>query len=162
MKHNYFKFSALLFLGLKLTAMNAQRSIPASGGEASGNGGSVSYTVGQAVYTANTGVNGSMTQGVQQPYEISVVAGLEDTNEIDLTFYVYPNPITENVKLKVENYKSTDLSYQLFDISGKLLENKKIEASETSIAMNTFIKATYFLKVTDNNKAVKTFKIIKN
>lgn len=160
MSHNYFKYSVLLLLGLKLTTMNAQLSVPGSAGEATGNGGSVSYTVGQAVYTTNTGTNGSMAQGVQQPYEISVVAGLEDSNEIDLIYYAYPNPATEYIKLKAD--KTENLTYQLYDIRGKLLENKKIESSETIIVMSNFVNAIYFLKISDNKKEVKTFKIIKN
>jgi len=160
MKHKYFKISVLLFLGLKLTAVNAQISIPASGGEATGNGGSGSYTVGQSVYTTNTGTNASIAQGVQQPFEISVVAGLEDSNEIDLIFYAYPNPATEYIKLK--SGKAENLTYRLYDINGKLLENKKIESNETNIVMSNFANAIYFLKISDNNKEVKTFKIIKN
>jgi len=64
--------------------------------------------------------------------------------------------------LKIENYDNTNLSYQLFDISGKLLETKKLESNETSIVMNNLVKTTYFLRVIENNKEVKTFKIIKN
>ena len=160
MRHEYFKFSALLFLGLRLTAMNAQKSIPASGGEATGNEGSVSYTVGQVVYTTNTGTNGAMAQGVQQPYEISVVAGIADANGINLILSAYPNPATEYIMLKAD--KTENLTYQLYDINGKLLENKKIESNETNIVMSNFVNAIYFLKISDNNKEVKTFKIIKN
>jgi hypothetical protein len=45
---------------------------PQAGGEATGSGGSVSYSVGQVVYTTNTGINGSVAQGVQQPYEFQM------------------------------------------------------------------------------------------
>ena len=144
------------------TTIHAQNAIPVTGGNASGSGGSSSYSVGQVVYTTNTGTNGSVAQGIQQPYEISVVTGLEEAKEIDLICSVYPNPATDFVRLKVENYNSENLTYQLYDISGNLLENKKIESEETNIVMNNFMHATYFLKVTDKNKVVKIFKIIKN
>jgi len=125
----------------------------------------VSYTVGQVVYTTNTGTNGSVAQGVQQPFEISVVTGIEEAKGITLQCSAYPNPTTDFLTLKVD--ASTSLSiqsmeYQLFDINGKLLENKKVEDDETSIVMSNLVPATYFLKIIQNNKEIKTFKIIKN
>jgi len=162
MRHKKLKLSAILFLGLGLTGLQAQEVIPASGGDASGSGGTVNYTLGQVIYTTNTGTNGSVAQGVQQPYEISFVSGIEQTKGIKLECTAYPNPTTDFLTLKVENYDNENLSYQLFDISGKLLENKKIESNETTITMIKLVPATYFLKVTDNQKEIKTFKIIKN
>jgi hypothetical protein len=160
MKHKRLKLSAVLLLGLGLTGLQAQETIPATGGNASGSGGTVSYSVGQVVYTTNTGTNGSVAQGVQQPFEISVVTGIEQT-AINLAISAYPNPTTDFLLLKVESEKLKDLSYQLYDLNGKLLQNKKIEGNETSIVMSNLVPATYFVKVTEGNKEVKTFKIIK-
>jgi hypothetical protein len=162
MKHKKVKLGVILLLFLGLTELQAQEAIPASGGNASGSGGTVSYSVGQLVYTTNTGTSGYVAQGVQQPYKISVVTEIEKAKGITLECSVYPNPATDYVKLKVENYETENLAYWLYDINGKLLENKKIDSSETSINMEAFISAIYFLKVIDNNKEVKTFKIIKN
>ena len=47
----------------------SQEAIAASGSEAKGSGGSGSYTVGQTFYTTNTAATGSVSQGVQQPFE---------------------------------------------------------------------------------------------
>lgn len=160
MRYKKIKLSALFLLGFGMKVLMAQKAIPASGSNASGIGGSVSYTVGQVIYTTNTGTNGAMAQGVQQPYEISVVAGIADANGINLILSAYPNPATEYIMLKAD--KTENLTYQLYDINGKLLENKKIESNETNIVMSNFINAIYFLKISDNSKEVKTFKIIKN
>lgn len=157
--------------------LRAQNSIPASGGNASGSGGTASYTVGQVVYTTNTGFNGSAAQGVQQPYEISVITGLEDASGIDLSCSAYPNPASDIITLKVEDYDIGDLSYQLYDINGIMLENKKLTGNKTIISMANLLPNLYFLKVIDNQKeihhvksnkvgakqfnVVKTFKIIK-
>ena len=75
---------------------------------------------------------------------------------------VYPNPATDFIRLKIENYEVENLRYQLYDINGSLLQDNKIEGNETNIVMSNYVSATYFLKVTDNNKVVKTFKIIKH
>ena len=45
--------------------MHCQETIPTSGGDAIGSGGSSGYSVGQLVYTTNIG-NGTVSQGVQQ------------------------------------------------------------------------------------------------
>jgi hypothetical protein len=156
------KVSAVLILIFGFTGLQAQEAIPASGGDASGSGGSVSYSVGQMVYTTNQGTNGTITQGVQQPYEISVVSGLEEATSINLICSAYPNPTTDYLVLKVENYDIENLSYQLSDIDGKLLEIRKLEGNETFIVMSNFVPAVYFLKVIQNNKELKTFKIVKN
>jgi hypothetical protein len=160
MRHKKLKLSAVLLLGLGLTGLQAQETIPATGGNASGSGGTVSYSVGQVVYTTNTGANGSVAQGVQQPFAISVLTGIEQT-AINLVISAYPNPTTDFLQLKVESEKLKDLSFQLYNMQGKLLQNKKIEGNETSIVMSSLVPATYFVKVVQGNKEVKTFKIIK-
>jgi hypothetical protein len=162
MQYKKLMLSIILSLGLGLTGLQAQEAIPATGGNISGSGGSASYSVGQVVYTTNTGTNGSVVQGVQQPYEISNVTGIEEAKGITLQCSVYPNPTTDFMTLKAENFSLSTLTFQLYDLNGKLLENKKIESNETSIDMSNLNPATYFLKVVQSNKEVKTFKIIKN
>ncbi len=166
MRHKKLKLSAVLLLVLGLSGLHAQEAVPAAGGNATGSGGTVSYSIGQVVYTTNTGgANGSVAHGVQQPFEIFVVTGLEEAKDINLSVSAYPNPTTDFLNLKVD--ASTSLSiqsmgYKLFDISGKLLETKKITSTETNIDMSNLAPTIYFLKVTDGNKEVKIFKIIKN
>lgn len=162
MWQNNIRTSVILLLSIGLTGLHAQEVIPASGGNASGSGGSASYTIGQMVYTTNSGTNGSVAQGVQQPYEISVVNTIEEANDITLECSAYPNPTTEFIKLKVKSYKVENLSYQLFDMLGKLLETKSLEVEETNIVLSNLVPATYFVKVIQGQKEIKTFKIIKN
>ena len=138
----------------------AQETVPATGGDATGAGGTSSYTAGQVVYTNNIGTNGSLAQGVQQPYEIAVTTGVNETT-INLELSVYPNPTTNNLQLKVESEALESLSFQLVDLRGKIIENKKVVEAKTSINMEALPKAIYFIKVTRNNQTVKTFKVIK-
>jgi hypothetical protein len=148
------------FLLVGLSAGFAQQSVTASGGDASGSGGSVSYSVGQVVYTQNSGANGSVVQGVQQPFEISVVSGLTNAS-IQLNLSTYPNPTTENLVLVADGLDQTQLSFNLYDISGKLIESRAIVASETTISMRGLASATYLLKVVQNKEELKTFRVIK-
>lgn len=160
MRNKRLKLSAILLLGLGLTGLQAQTSVNAVGGDASGSGGSVSYSVGQVVYTISTGTTGSVVHGVQQPYEISVETGIENT-DIDLSVIAYPNPTNNYLQLRVEYECFKDLSYLLYDINGKLLQAKELLSTETQIDISSYASATYFVKVTQGNEVLKTFKIIK-
>ena len=124
MRHKKLKLSALFLLGLGITGLQAQTSINATGGNASGSGGSVSYSVGQVVYTNNTGTNGSVAQGVQQPYEISVVTAIEEAKGINLSVTAYPNPTTDYLTLSISAFDISNVSYQLYDMNGKLLQSE--------------------------------------
>jgi hypothetical protein len=159
MKHKTMKIS-LLMLGFGLTAQ-AQQANPAAGGDATGSGGSVAYSVGQIVYTTHTGTTGSVAQGVQQPYEISVVLGIENSL-IDLDITAYPNPTTHYLTLSIGNAISETLHFQLCDLGGKIIERRKITNRTETINMENLATATYFLKVSNANNEVKIFKIIKN
>jgi hypothetical protein len=161
MKYKEIKLCLFLF-GIGLSGLKAQEAIPATGGNVSGYGGSVSYSVGQLVTTTNTGTNGSAAQGVQQPFEISIVTGIDESIGINLNVMAYPNPTTDLLTLSVDHFEQSNLAYQLYDQSGKLLENKILVVNQTGIAMSNYTPATYLLKIMENNKEVKTFKIIKN
>lgn len=152
---------ALLLLGFGLTTVQAQQAPNASGGDASGSGGSVAYSVGQVVYTTQTGATGSVIQGVQQPYEISIVLGIEE-HQISLNMQAYPNPTSNFLTLNIGDFDLSNLNFQLFDLSGKLIESNRITKSIETIRMENLSSGSYFLKVTRNNKEVKTFKLIKN
>ena len=53
------------------------------------------------LFTPQTrGINGSAAQGVQQPYEISVVTAVEKALDISLEMVVYPNPATDFIKVE--------------------------------------------------------------
>ncbi len=161
MRYKNLKLSAILLLVLGLTGLQAQESINATGGDASGNGGSVSYSVGQLVYQTHTGTNGSIAEGVQQAYEISVVTAIEDAKSIKLMVSAYPNPTTDYLTLEVNEFELSNLSFQLYDMNGKLLQSEKITGNQTSIVMRSLVPATYFIQVSQENKELKTFKIIK-
>jgi hypothetical protein len=139
----------------------AQQTVPATGGDATGAGGSSSYTVGQVVYTTNTGSTGSVAQGVQQPYEIYTSVGIEVT-EINLELVAYPNPTNNELTLNIGNYNNEKLSYQLYDMQGKLLDSKQVVNISTTIVMQDLPVSTYLLNILDNKSLIKTFNIIKN
>ena len=151
----------VLLLCLGLYGLHAQEAVPAAGGDATGHGGSASYTVGQVVYTT-IGPVGSAVQGIQISYEIYELPMIKDAKDITLECSIYPNPVTDILTLQIKNNLLENLTYYLYDMKGKLLINKKIVSSETIISMTYFPKAVYLLNVTDNKRVLKSFKVIKN
>lgn len=155
------KLSAGLLFGLGLTVLQAQTSINATGGNASGSGGFVSYSVGQVFYQTHSNTNGSIVAGVQQLYEISTVTAIEETTGISLFVSAYPNPTTDYLTLTVKDYEFSNLIFQLFDMKGNLLHSEKITGCNTSIAMGNFLPDMYFVELIKKNRDIKSFKIIK-
>ncbi len=147
------------------TQLFAQESQNTSGGMANGNGGTVNYSVGQVVYTTHTATNYEIFQGVQLPYEISVINDIDDAEEISLSITVYPNPTSDLLTLKLEDQDNLSLNsykYEFYNINGKLINTNRIFDNTTSINMTNLVAATYILIVFKNQKNMKTFKIIKN
>jgi hypothetical protein len=156
------KEKTVLFLLLVSTFfVQAQETLSTSGGNATGSGGSVSYTIGQVAYTYQASSEGSVSQGVQQPLEIFTALETAEAIGITLQCIVYPNPTTSNVVLIIENYNIENLMYTIYDINGRSIANKKIINNETLIYMENLAGATYFIRIMDNTKELKTFKIIK-
>jgi len=159
MKHIKIKLSVLL-LGIGMT-VQAQQATTASGGDASGSGGTAAFSVGQVVYTANTNASGTVSQGVQQAFEIFTLS-IKET-ELNISLKAFPNPTLNNLTLQISDYKNEKLSYQLYDIQGRLLNNGQIVAQQTNIEMTSLPTAIYFINVVNQeNQKVQSFKIIKN
>ena len=168
MKKLIILFLSLMLAGPEFTCMQAQQihaSVNASGGNATGSGGSVSYSVGQVFYTTASGTNASVSEGVQQPYEISVFTGLKDNTAIDLLYTVYPNPTSGKLTLKLDATTLPDVKsmiYQLYDVNGKLIRSDQLKEKETSIEMSDLTTSSYYLRIIKSKKVIKTFKITKN
>jgi Secretion system C-terminal sorting domain len=145
-----------------LALSHGQSAIPAAGGNASGTGGTVSYSIGQVTYHTYSDENKSVAQGVQQPYEISVVTATENTEGITLEYKIYPNPAKEFIILTIAPFNDENFKYRLYDLSGILILEKKIMAGMTEIPVDSFTPSMYFLRIFKDNLEVKLFKIIKN
>lgn len=226
----------------------AQQAFVAAGGEATGAGGTASFSVGQVLDTAPTSVSGSVSQGVQQPYVNSVLpvtltyftaiaikdrvelqweTAMERNNhffsverskdaihfskiahveaagnfagsskyswtdndplmgtsyyrlkqtDFDLTStdsrirvvtisslagtFVYPNPAQDLLTVMDEMNRKDDRFYQIFDLNGRVVVDKKPLGTQKMIDLTQLLPAAYIIRV-DNQSEVKEFKIIK-
>lgn len=147
-----------LFIG---TLSFGQSNTVSSGGNNSGSGGSVSYTVGQIDYTSQTGTSGNVNQGVQQPYEIFAVSGIDELG-YGISLTVGPNPTTDKLVLTVQNPEQTELSFSLTDNNGKIVLAKINLQQTAEIDLSTYPVGMYQLIVSNAITTIKSYKIIKN
>lgn len=151
---------AAFVLGLGLSTGYAQALTIVSGGDASGIGGTVSYSIGQVIYSSSIGTEYSISNGVQQPYEISVLTAV-DNAELNYGLSVYPNPTMNKLLLNIEKYNQGNLSYQLFPMGGKLLEGNSVTGKQTVIDTSLLPSGNYILNISQDNQTIQSFKIIK-
>ena len=157
MKKLILLFTALGFLAV-MTAQ-AQSAIVPTGGTATGNGGTVTYTVGQIAVQTNSDGTTSISEGVQQPFEISVV-GVDEHPDITLTAKLYPNPTLSVCNLQCETWTDLD-EVRVYDPNGKFLFRKKIESTLTEMDFSSYAPGTYFVNVYSGKQSLKTFKVVK-
>jgi hypothetical protein len=148
----------LTFFGVSIN-LTAQNNTVSAGGDAEGSNGSISFTLGQVVYTSAEGSNGSVNQGVQQPYDIDIITGIEH-EEIELT--LFPNPTLGQFNLSIADSRTSEYSIQLFDAAGRLLLNKKQLLELNSISLESYATGTYVLSVFKKDELIKSFRIVRN
>jgi hypothetical protein len=151
-------FTTLLIL-FSLSAVS-QESILSASNNATGEGGTVTYSVGQAAFNTFIASTGTITEGVQQPYEILFMTGLDD-ERMSLHCTVYPNPATSEVKLKIDLPSFAPLSYLLNTSDGLKISSGRIDAEETVIPVDALSPGVYLLTVMENEKILSTWKVIK-
>lgn len=141
-------------------SVSAQESTNSSGGNATGVGGSISFSFGQVACTTFNTSTGSLAQGVQHAYEIVSVGVNESIFNISVK--VFPNPTSNTLTINISEYNNEELLYSVFDVGGRLLLSEQIVASQTEIYMKNLPKATYFLSVSSSGSDnIQVFKIIK-
>jgi hypothetical protein len=160
-KINYYmmKTSVIVLLIMFCCILKAQQVVATSGNQFSNDNGSIAFTIGEGV--ANTFTNGekTLTQGFHQTIiSVSIVSPPEET---DFSMTAYPNPATETLTLTTDYENIPGLKYLLIDQSGKLLLKKEIESAVTVIPIEQLLEGIYIIKIQDNLKELKSFKIIK-
>jgi hypothetical protein len=155
------KFFSIILLVIVSNFAQAQESVNTIGGVDAGTGGTVSFSVGQMVYTTDSKGAGAVVQGIQRPYRITTTDIKKIENNI--SFKAYPNPSSDDLFLEMNAYCNEKLVYQLYDMQGKLLMTNPIEIPKTQINMRALAVGTYFIHIyTTHNQPIQTIQIIKN
>jgi len=138
----------------------SSQEVVSSGGETQTISGiEISWTIGEPVIETISSGSTVLTQGFHQS-KLTVTA-IDDVLISDFELNVYPNPTSEFVIISSNNLDDKS-SYSLFDLTGKLLENKIISTSETRVNLRNYASGTYLLKLQYNPiQPLRTYKIVK-
>ena len=147
---------ALFLFGI---AIQAQEVVTTAGSYGETSSGSLSWTVGEPVIETITDGTNTLTQGFQQS-KLTVTA-INDLKVPGIELSVYPNPTNNFLSIEVKTDKQRDLLLSLLDLNGRLILQKKMAGNKQTINMQNYSPATYILKITEGNKEIKTYQIVK-
>jgi len=95
---------------------------------------------------------------------VTSCAGI-NANNSEFVFNVYPNPVKDEVTIKLSSEKTVNCSIEIVDVPGKLLlvqeTNFNKDKTELKIYIGNFAKGIYFLKIhtkEGNNQIIKLVK----
>lgn len=161
-------FTVLLFVfGFAVNAQSLERQVIASaGGFSAANGVSLSFTVGEPVI--ETAVSGSviLTQGFQQPEDITT--GIATKPEVTVDYTVFPNPTDDKIFVELTSDTEVEVELALFDISGRRIveldtPTRTINGrAREEMDMSQLAPANYILTLSEaGGKVLKSFKVQK-
>ena len=158
-KERKLKWSLVLLLFVSSGCIYAQQAMVMSGGFAQSATGSISYSVGEVAYQSYESGTGKVTEGVQQPYEIFALATNE--NDLNKSKTVYPNPVKDFLTVDFNAKKLNNARYQFFDATGRIIKSGNLTNMKNEINTSALSPGMYLLSILENEKTIKTFKIIK-
>jgi hypothetical protein len=154
------KYSVIiLMLFLAGSVVSAQQVVSSNGDSQSAGIVDVSWTVGEAVIETLVGGSTILTQGFHQT-KLTITA-VSELLIPGLKIKVFPNPTQDFITVHFSEYIEGS-RYLLYDLRGKLLENKLITSEDSEINMNKYASGPYILKLTNKSRQpIQTFQIIK-
>ena len=149
----------ILMLFLAGSMVSAQEVVSSNGDSKSAAGVEVSWTVGEAVVATLIGSSNTLTQGFHQT-KLTITA-VSELLLPGIEIKVFPNPTQDFITIHFSEYVE-DSRYWLYDLRGKLIENKLINSADTEINMEKYASGQYILKLTNKlRQPIQTFQIIK-
>ncbi len=116
------------------------------------------------MYSSYSDTDGSIAEGVQQPYEVFLITSIDELTDNELSLSVFPNPVEDKLRLIIvgkKAYPPSGYEYQLLDMNGRIIKNGGITEENTLIGMGDYLPGIYFLRVTAQKQNIGHFKIIK-
>jgi hypothetical protein len=159
MKNQIFRLTLVFLFVFGLNVLHAQEVVSTAGDHNIGSAVQISWTIGEPVI--ETGLNGLhyLTQGMHQGdmtvTAISSIAGL------GFEIKAYPNPVVNQLKLNVNTSNLEGINYALYNETGQLLVEGKVESELTTIPMEKYSPSSFLLRVRSEENELKLFKIIK-
>jgi hypothetical protein len=144
----------LTLLPSLMIGQSAERSVIGSAGSFESAGGlSHSYSVGEMVVFTGNSSNLKITQGFQQPDQMSV--GIEE-DQMGYSVVAFPNPTRGEVILDISAENPVQLNIDLYNLQGKQfsLPQRLISVAGNlrhNIDLSNMAAGSYFIRITDKD-----------
>ena len=154
------KYMLLLLTTLITLSVSAQQFLLSTAGNSATNSeSSISWSLGElatSTYSAN-GV--TLTQGFQQP-TLQVSTLIEEPDQV-ANIKVYPNPVAYQLTVDLTENKTETYKLALYNMQGKLLKVQTLEGTHATFNFRDLASGQYLLKISAENRLLKTYKVVK-
>ena len=144
---------------LAASQLAAQSAVVASGGDAVSSSGSVSFSLGQISNAQATASTGSLSEGVQPPFEFFEVTINEVLREIGIS--LFPNPALTDVMIELPTFQEGIVA-RFYSSNGSLIEEVNILSKSTSVNVRNWAASTYYIHVSDSAGHTSSYKLVKH
>lgn len=150
----------LLFLLISPLTWGQQNTIAAMA-EAKTAEGSVSFTVGQVVYSSYMAGDVVVTEGVQQVWQLQPTrTGLADIKHT-MQVCVFPNPASDYVYLTSKGAVNANYRYTIIDANGQSKQSGSFIEFPYKLNLTALSGSMYMVSVYRGNELITTFRLIK-
>ncbi len=159
MKHFLLLLVIIVFQIIITKQSNAQTVLAPAGHYHESEQMSMSWTLGETIIATFVSADIVLTQGFQQPVlKVSTIAKEPD---LDFQITAFPNPTRGHTNISTNQLQAESLTYRVYDLQGRFIIGNPLEGSHTRIAFYDYDPGIYFIRILQDKKPVKTFKIIK-
>ena len=130
--------------------------VASSGSEGTSESYHMAWTLGETVVGTLSAEDLMLSQGFHQGELI--VTSIE-VNMPGQQLLAYPDPARDIVYLQADNPEG--MRYMIFDMNGRLIRNEPLTGKITEVMVSDLQPSTYFIKLTEGQREVQTFKIVK-
>ena len=135
---------------------NAQEVVSTQGNSYSNGTVSIDYTIGEVVINTGTSGTNDLTQGFHQTNWNFL--GVEN-HALSYEVLVFPNPTSEVLNIQASTFEN--VTYALYDATGRLVLEDKLTAERTAIQVSHLAPGSYSLVLQSQTQNLKVFKLIK-
>lgn len=134
-----------------------------NGGFSSTAQGSIAWTIGEPVSETYSTSTNKTTMGFHQP-ELGIASLLKEQSN-PLSVIVYPNPVSEVLKINLSEMPKKLYQLKLTDINGKTILEKEVNilltGQDHELNLNNYAEGIYFLQISNDelNTTIKLNKI---